>query len=111
MATLPHTSKVIDLSEALTGKVEGGRRSGEWEFIMDTEHAQMDPWHLYYKIRDAIHGKWVACMLDDMPARYDNHVYTGRIAISDFEIGEQYATIKLSYNLGTSGNTKVSRGG
>lgn len=105
------SNRVVDLSEALTGSVLVGRNTGDWEFIMDIERAIKDPtivnvsnpWDLYFKINSAIHGKWVAVVLDDML----NRTYTGRISVSDFNIDSQYAKIKFTYNLGYRGRSKI----
>lgn len=113
IATIPGSTKIVDMSEALTGNVLKGRRTGEWEFIMDIERAVKDqtinvsnPWDLYYKIRNEIQGKWVLCILDDAKKRY----YTGRIVISDFSIDSGYGKIKFTYNLGSYKSARIATG-
>lgn len=101
---IPDSEAGIDLSEAVAGGIPAARRNGEWEFIMDTERAGMTAWDLYYRIRSAIHGKWLLVVFADLwlwntPDRY--RLYSGRITVTDFEVGEQYATIKIGYNLGS----------
>lgn len=97
------SNRVVDLSEALTGSVLVGRNTGDWEFIMDTERANKTPIQIYFQIYNALHGKWVAVVLDDML----NRTYTGRISVSDFNIDSQYAKIKFTYNLGYRGRSKI----
>lgn len=106
MASVAGSTAVVDMSEALTGSVLKGRHTGEWEFIIDTEREKKTPWQMYYKIRNAIHGKWLAVKLDD-----DHVTYTGRITISSFNIGKEYATIKISANLGNRGSSTIGTRG
>ena len=106
MASVAGSNAVVDMSEALTGSVLRERHTGEWEFIMDTEREKKTPWDMYYKIRNAIHSKWLAVKLDD-----DHVTYAGRITISGFNIGKQYATIKLTYNLAKQGSSTIGTRG
>lgn len=106
MATIPGSDYIVDMSESMTGNVLKGRHTGEWEFIIDTQRAKKTPWEMYYKIRNAIHGRWVAVKLAD-----DHYTYAGRISISDFNIGKEYATIKFSYNLGNRGSSVIGTRG
>lgn len=104
IASVPGSNRVVDLSEALVGKILHGRHSGEWDFIMDTEREKKTPWDLFYIIRSDIHGKFLAVVLDDAPG----HTFTGRIYINDLDIGSQYAKIKIGYDLGSRGSSKIS---
>lgn len=109
---IPGSNGVIDLSESLNGSVLYERRTGEWEFILDSEKAGKNPWEMYHDIRNDIHGKWVVVVSPDLPLSEENkyRLYTGRISVADFNVGAQYATIKLSYNLGARNAAWISTG-
>lgn len=113
VVSIPGSNGVIDLSEAVAGKVLGDRRVGEWEFIMDIERAIKSdtinvnsPWDLYYKIISDIDRKWVVCVLLDAP----DHIFTGRITVTGFTVESGYGKIKLSYNVGGRNTAWLSTG-
>ena len=91
---VPGTNKRIDMTDLLPGGLKYGRRTGEWQFILD--HYLWDNWHTAKKtIEDALNGKRLYCVLEDD----FNTAYRGRFKVTGWQSGPDYSSIAISYEL------------
>ena len=90
LVKVPGSSKVIDLTEALTGEVKYDTRQIKAEFfIMDDR----DRWtHLYSEILEYMHGKNVRIIMDDDP----NYFYTGRVTVEELKPDKKTAVLTIT---------------
>lgn len=93
IVSIPGSNKTIDLTESLSGSVTFGRRSGTWSFIVD--HDKWSNWHTAYKeIMSFVNGQELYCVLED---DHDT-VYHGRLALNEWQNGDNYSQITIGYN-------------
>lgn len=93
IVSIPGSNKTIDLTESLSGSVTFARRSGTWSFIVD--HDKWSNWHTAYKeIMSFINGQELYCVLED---DHDT-VYHGRLALNEWQNGDNYSQITIGYN-------------
>jgi hypothetical protein len=90
---VPGSSVTLDYTEALTGAVCYGQRTGSWEFIADLGY--MDPFKLQSDILGYLHGKKHEVVLADEP----EYKYTGRISVRSNLSNSDYPSFTISYNL------------
>lgn len=87
---IPGAHGSMDLTEALTGKVQYKNRTIEAEFIT---LADRENWSaIYSDILSALHGQMVEIALDDDPTHY----YKGRVTVGDPERDRKHVTIKMT---------------
>lgn len=87
---IPGAHGAMDLTEALTGKVQYNNRQMEMEFII---MADREDWSaIYSDILSFLHGQIRSITLDDDPA----HFYRGRVTVGDPEREKKHVTIKMT---------------
>lgn len=91
---VPGTSREIDLTDAVAGRVNYGPRTGSWEFVI------VDPnvvWYeLYSEIMEFIQGKRCRVVLHpDM-----KYYYEGRLYVNEFKSNPDNSTIVIDYHFG-----------
>lgn len=87
---IPGTHGALDLTEALTGKVQYKNRKITLEFI---RRADREEWSaLYSEILSAVHGQIKQITLDDDPAYY----YTGRVTVEEPKREGKIVTMKIT---------------
>ena len=87
---IPGAHGSMDLTEALTGKVQYKNREIEMEFIM---MASRENWSaIYSDILSALHGQMVKISLDDDPTHY----YKGRVTVGDPERERKHVILKMT---------------
>lgn len=87
---VPGSCAVIDLTEALTGKVEYSQRELKCEFVTIENR---NKWaELHSEIMNTIHGKRLKITLDNDPDYY----YIGRIKVGEFEPDKKTATLAIT---------------
>lgn len=87
---IPGAHGSMDLTEALTGKVQYKNRTIEAEFV--TLAGREDWSAIYSDILSVLHGQMVEITLDDDPTHY----YKGRVTVGDPERDRKHVTIKLT---------------
>ena len=87
---IPGAHGSMDLTEALTGKVQYKNRTIEAEFITLADRADWSA--IYSDILSALHGQMVDISLDDDPAYY----YKGRVTVGDPERDMKHVTIRMT---------------
>lgn len=89
---IPGTHGAMDLTEALTGKVQYHNRKIEFEFI--DAMADREDWSaIYSDILSELHGQMKEISLDDDPTHY----YKGRVTVGDPErVNEKAVTLKMT---------------
>lgn len=98
---IPGSNGSIDLSEVLTGFPLYSDRSGQFEFMVDTDRCSerygKNSWIiLYTKILNYLHGQKIMMWLTDEPDFY----YTGRIVVNEWRSEQQsYSKIIFNYQL------------
>ena len=96
---IPGGDGSIDLSEALSGKVNYSGRSGSWEFIVinsgQVEYdSEYDEWYeRYTEIMEYLHGREYRAILDDDPSYY----YKGRFSVDQWNSNAGNSTIVINY--------------
>lgn len=87
---IPGAHGSLDLTEALTGKVQYKNRKITLEFV---KVAGREDWSATYSdILSALHGQMKKITLDDDPMHY----YTGRVTVGDPERDGKIVTIKMT---------------
>ncbi|MGI5912741.1 MAG: hypothetical protein ACOX6E_09260 [Syntrophomonadaceae bacterium] len=89
---VPGRDGLLDLSEALTGRVAFGNRSGSWTFFVEESigfHKNLD------RLANLIHGKRFKCIFDIDPEWY----YKGRLNIDKYATEGTSREIQLNYDL------------
>lgn len=87
---VPGMNGALDLTEALTGKVQFKNRKIELEFI--TKAGRGDWSAIYSDILTALHGQMKDIILDDDP----HHHYRGRIKVHDPERFKNVVMLKMT---------------
>ena len=87
---IPGAHGAMDLTEALTGKVQYKNRQIEFEFI--TMAGRSDWSAIYSEILSELHGQVKKITLDDDPLHY----YTGRVTVGDPERDKKHVTVKMT---------------
>lgn len=87
---IPGAHGAMDLTEALTGKVQFKNRKIELEFI--TMAGREDWSAIYSDILSALHGQMKEIMLDDDPMHY----YKGRVTVGDPVRDKKHVTLKMT---------------
>lgn len=88
---IPGAHGAMDLTEALTGKVQYHNRKIELEFI--TMAGREDWSAVYSDILSELHGQMKEITLDDDPTHY----YKGRVTVGDPErVNEKAVTLKMT---------------
>lgn len=90
---VPGADGALDYTEVLTGKARYGRRTGSWNFLIDSD-AENWP-DLYSKLLNTFHGKEYKVILDDDPGYY----YQGRLSITGQFSNKDYSSVTFGYNL------------
>lgn len=81
---------MLDLSEALSGKVQYKNRQLRWEFI---SMAGREEWSaIYSDILAELHGRVKELRLDDDPM----HIYKGRVTVGDPEWHNECVTLPVT---------------
>lgn len=87
---IPGAHGEMDLTEALTGKVQFKNREIEMEFIT---MAGRENWSaIYSDILSTLHGQVAEISLDDDP----QHYYKGRVTVGDPERDKKHVTLKMT---------------
>ena len=90
---IPGAHGKLDYTEALTGEVVYGNRTGSWEFIVDNGHQE---WYaLYSFLQTYLHGKVHTISLEDEP----DYQYTGRLKVNEWKSEEVRSKITIDYDL------------
>jgi hypothetical protein len=86
----------LDLTEAITGRVEYGQREGSWNFIFHSRRPD-DVRTAYQSIINNLHGQRVAVRLSQRPDWY----YTGRCQVGQLVPGGRGGNsgLEISYTL------------
>lgn len=98
---IPGGDGAMDMTTALTSRVNYGARTGSWHFIVVNpgqlpSSVPFTGWTaLYSEIMAYLHGKWLRVVLDDDPDYY----YEGRLSVSDWTSGKGNSTITINYML------------
>lgn len=87
---IPGAHGAMDLTEALTGKIQYHNRQIELEFI--TMAGREDWSAIYSDILSELHGQLKEIALDDDPMHY----YTGRVTVGDPERDRKHVTMKMT---------------
>lgn len=87
---VPGMNGALDLTEALTGKVQFKNRKIELDFV--TTAGREDWSAVYSDILSALHGQMKDITLDDDPA----HFYRGRVKVGDPERFKSIITLKMT---------------
>ena len=87
---VPGTSKVIDLTETLTGSVEYETRSIRCEFCVLGGRPKWAA--VYSDVLNEIHGQRLKIVMDDDP----NYYYIGRVAVDECASEQASATIVIT---------------
>lgn len=89
---VPGANGQLDYTEALTGGVRYGNRTGQWQFMVDNGYWDWPV--LYSDLLAYIHGKRHKVVLQDDPDYY----YVGRLEL-DGDFGRKdYSTVTIKYN-------------
>ena len=87
---IPGAHGAMDLTEALTGKVQFKNRTLTLEFITK---ADREGWSaLYSDILSELHGQLKEISLDDDPTHY----YKGRVTVGDPVRDKKHVTVKMT---------------
>jgi phage-related protein len=87
---IPGAHGAMDLTEALTGKVQFHNRKIELEFITV---ADREDWSaIYSDILSSLHGQVAKISLDDDP----QHYYKGRVTVGDPERYKRHVIVKMT---------------
>ena len=87
---IPGAHGALDLTEALTGKVQYKNRKIELDFI--TTAGREDWSAVYSDILSALHGQMKNITLDDDP----HHYYRGRVKVHDPERIKNIVTLRMT---------------
>ena len=94
MLKIPGRNGLINVNKYTIGKPVYGARTGDIEFILDPDYLEDWP-AIYSDIMRYFHGKERCAVLKDDRYFY----YKGFFSVSDLTPGENWDTIKLSYQL------------
>jgi phage-related protein len=87
---IPGAHGAMDLTEALTGKVQFHNRKIELEFITV---ADREDWSaIYSDILSSLHGQVAEISMDDDP----QHYYKGRVTVGDPERDKRHVIVKMT---------------
>lgn len=87
---IPGAHGAMDLTEALTGKVQYKNRDIEMEFVA---MADREDWSaIYSDILAVLHGQVAEITLDDDP----QHYYKGRVKVGDPQRDRKHVIIKMT---------------
>ena len=87
---VPGSSRVIDLTESLSGEVTYETRQIKAEFFTMDDR---DRWPiLYSNILTYMHGKSIRIIMDDDP----NYFYTGRVTVGELMPDKRTATLTIT---------------
>ena len=87
---VPGAHGTLDLTEALTGKVQFKMRKIELDFITTAGRADWSA--VYSDILSALHGQMKKITLDDDP----QHYYMGRVTVHDPERFKNIVTLRMT---------------
>lgn len=90
---IPGADGSLDYSEALTGDIHYGNRTGSLNFIVDNYHRQW--FELYSEISDYLHGQKLKAVLEDDLYYF----YIGRFAVNEWRSESQNSKIVIDYTL------------
>lgn len=84
------SSSSIDFTESLTGKIEYGRRTGDFRYVTFAPREHWDK--IYMDLCNAIHGKRKWVLLDELP----EYFLDGRLTVSnpEYKKDKMFITIK-----------------
>lgn len=93
---IPGLDGFVDLSTALTGSLNYGRRSGTWQFaLVQDDYGAYGDWQTRYsQIMADLKGGPKRVTLEDDPAYF----YEGNVYVSAFKSDKWYSTIDLTYD-------------
>lgn len=87
---VPGADGSIDLTEALTGYVTYGDRTGKFDYQL---YAPKDEWlNVYNQIVSDLHGKAMDVVLDDD----DKYYYHGRLSVGSLNVDKNKAKIQIT---------------
>lgn len=90
MIPVPGSDLILDLTQALTGKVHYEPRTIAFEFVTG---APRETWaNLYSDILTYLHGQSVRIIMDDDP----NWYYTGRVTVGELTADKKTATLTMT---------------
>ena len=87
---IPGAQGSLDLTEALTGKVQFKNRTLTLEFITKADRENWSA--IYSDILSELHGQFKEISLDDDP----QHYYKGRVKVSDPVRDNKHVTVKMT---------------
>lgn len=90
---IPGANGQLDYTEALTGSVRYGQRTGNWQFLIDNGYWDWPV--LYSDLLAFLHGKKHNIVLSDDPGYF----YTGRLEVNCNFGAKDYSTCQITYNL------------
>lgn len=99
LSQIPGSSFVIDMSESLANKLIYSRRTGSWNFILDTDKLEdegISPIEMSIAIKEYFNGRFVYCEFDSAVVPRS---YYGRVWIKTFQNTETYPVIEIEYDL------------
>lgn len=95
MIEVPGKSGMLDLTEALTGSVTFGNRTGSWEFYVMHDLWPQGWSYAYTVVQHYLQGKRLKVILEDDPTYY----YEGRISVTGWSSPKDYSKMIIAYNL------------
>ena len=90
LVEVPGSDLVLDLTEALTGKVQYSPREIKCVFMTIASRSRWP--EIYSDVMNAIHGKRLQIVLDNDPDYY----YVGRISVGEFVPDRKTAALMIS---------------
>ena len=94
MATVPNTSKRLNITDNLLGGLTLDSRVGEWQFYID--HEQWKDWvTTHHDLEEYFNGSKMLISLDDKTET----IYEGRVSLSAYEANKDYSSVTISYDL------------
>ena len=98
---IPGGDGIIDLTDAISGRVTYGGRTGSWEFIVINSgqieyNATYDEWYeRYTEIMEYLQGHEYHAILDDDPSYF----YKGRFVVDQWNSSPGNSTITINYTV------------
>lgn len=90
---VPGADGSLDYTEVLTGAPRYGRRTGQWQFVVDNGYT--DPFVLQSELLSYLHGRKHKIILKDDPDYY----YSGRLTLEINLSPKDYNQVTIKYNL------------
>lgn len=91
---VPGADGSLDYTDALAGKARYGRRTGQWDFIIENDFREWT--ELYSEIMMQLHGKkFDKIVLEDDPTYF----YRGRLSVTGSFGNRDFSGVSIAYNL------------